>query len=1047
MTGQDHNEAFEKIIAGLNYSQREAVETIEGPVLVIAGPGTGKTHILAARIGKILMETDAQAHNILCLTFTEAGVRSMRRRLIDFIGPEAHRVHVFTFHGFCNKVIRENLEIFGRKELEAISDLERIELLQKLIDELPLDHKLRRGRGSDIYFYIPHLTDLFAKMKSEHWSPDFVCRKAEEYLQDLPNREEFLYKVNRKEFKKGDLKQSAFDKEADRMELLTAGAKLFPAFLKKMEAWRRYDFNDMILWTLDAFAKNPNLLRTYQEQYLYFLVDEFQDTNGAQNEILQNLITYWENPNVFIVGDDDQSIYEFQGARLKNLTDFYEQYFEHLKLVVLGDNYRSSQTILDTSGALIARNKIRITTNLLELGIDKNLTAQNSNFADISLRPNVKEYPFRFHEAADVVNQIEAMKNEDFPLEEIAVIYAKHQQSEDLIELFNKKGIPYNTRKKINLLDLGLVSQIRMILEYLSAENTKPFSGESRLFKILHFPFWETDLNDLARLSLFFAKARKEKEYFWKEAILSPKLLAKAGIENGEKITKAGWIIKDLQKAIYEVSVPHLIEKIFNKTGLLAHSIAQPDKAWEVQILHTFLSFVKNEVARNPRIDLPRLLDLLKSMDDNKIALALQKVAQTEAGVNLLTAHGSKGLEFQRVFILDATADIWEPKKRGNNFRFSLPDTVTYSGAEDETEARRRLFYVAMTRAKEQLHISYSRQNNQGKELQRAIFVDEILQGAGLQPELKELPEEEAVDAQITLLSDSLDVKIVSPDPAVIEELLADFQMSVSALNNFIYCPLGFYYENVLRVPSVQREAASYGSAMHEALEKTFKKMLAAKPRKFPGMRVLVKDFEEEMEYQRGFFSERSFEQRLRAGRHHLKAFYRKHAKKWSKNAKIELRITNVEIEGVPVVGVIDRLDYLPDMKVHIVDYKTSKPKAEHLRKPTPKKPEGGNYWRQLIFYKLLFENYKNTEYRAISAEISYLEPDKSGEYLNPSLTFSPKEIDAVRVLIKEAYAKIMAQDFYKGCGKPECNWCNFVREQKTPATFSREEIEGLDDL
>ena len=154
LTIKDHNEAFEKIIAGLNPSQREAVETIEGPVLVIAGPGTGKTHILAARIGKILLETDAQPHNILCLTFTEAGVRSMRQRLIDFIGPEAHRVHVHTFHSFCNKIIRENLEVFGRKELEPISELERIELLQKLIDELPLDHRLRRGRGSDIYFYI-----------------------------------------------------------------------------------------------------------------------------------------------------------------------------------------------------------------------------------------------------------------------------------------------------------------------------------------------------------------------------------------------------------------------------------------------------------------------------------------------------------------------------------------------------------------------------------------------------------------------------------------------------------------------------------------------------------------------------------------------------------------------------------------------------------------------------------------------------------------------------------------------------------------------------
>ena len=172
---------------------------------------------------------------------------------------------------------------------------------------------------------------------------------------------------------------------------------------------------------------------------------------------------------------------------------------------------------------------MRISSKLEQAGVEKILIAKNQSFANLQVRPNVAEYQFRFHEVADIVNQIEQMKNEGFPLEEIAIIYFKHKQSKDVIELFQKKGIPYNTKRKVNLLNLQFVKQIRTILEYLLTESISPFSGEHHLFKLLHFPNWKNDLNDLARLSLFFAKARENKEdYFWKEAVLDEKLLKSA---------------------------------------------------------------------------------------------------------------------------------------------------------------------------------------------------------------------------------------------------------------------------------------------------------------------------------------------------------------------------------------------------------------------------------------------------------------------------------------------------------------------------------------
>ena len=460
---KSYNKAFSTELKKLNAAQKVAVDQIEGPVLVIAGPGTGKTHILTARIGRILLETDTQPHNVLCLTFTDAGVHAMRERLLELIGPEAHRVHIFTFHSFCNKIIKERMELFGRNDLEPLSDLERVEIVRKIIDGLPQGHALTQGKR-DPYFYEGQLYNLFQQMKSEDWSVKFVEEKIETYLKSLPEREEFIYKRKTKDAQKGDLKQHKIDQATERMQRLHAAANLFPKYVEAMEKARRYDFADMILWVLREFEKNEALLRNYQEQYLYFLVDEYQDTNGSQNAILQKLIEYWDNPNVFIVGDDDQSIFEFQGARLKNLLDFYDDYKSDLELVMLKDNYRSSQHILDTSKTLIDKNLHRVVSKLH--GLEKTLKAKNKVVAKSKVRPEIVAYPNRAHEDAGIVQQLEEMRNAGIPLNEVAIIYAKHKQARNIISLLEKKKIPYNTRRRVNVLELPMIQNVRVSVSY-----------------------------------------------------------------------------------------------------------------------------------------------------------------------------------------------------------------------------------------------------------------------------------------------------------------------------------------------------------------------------------------------------------------------------------------------------------------------------------------------------------------------------------------------------------------------------------------------------
>src|SRR6186713_2875774 len=203
----------------LNEKERLAVDTIEGPVMVIAGPGTGKTQILASRIGKILLETDSAPENILCLTYTDAGVVAMRKRLLLFIGPDAYKVNIYTFHAFCNDIIQENLSLFEKTALDPISELEKTELYKELIDSFPKNHPLKRYRG-DVYFEVNNLQSLFSAMKKEGWTPAFINQKIDEYLSDLPTRDEFIYKRKYKEFNAGDLKRDKIQEEQERMDKL-----------------------------------------------------------------------------------------------------------------------------------------------------------------------------------------------------------------------------------------------------------------------------------------------------------------------------------------------------------------------------------------------------------------------------------------------------------------------------------------------------------------------------------------------------------------------------------------------------------------------------------------------------------------------------------------------------------------------------------------------------------------------------------------------------------------------------------------------------------
>jgi DNA helicase II / ATP-dependent DNA helicase PcrA len=1014
----------------LNEKQRLAVDTIEGPVMVIAGPGTGKTQILASRIGKILLDTDALPQNILCLTYTDAGVLAMRKRLLTFIGPDAYKVNLYTFHAFCNDVIQENLSLFEKTALDPVSDLERIELFKELIDNLPKNHPLKRYRG-DVYFEINNLQHLFSNMKREGWTPLFINQKIDEYIADLPLRDEFIYKRKYKEFNAGDVKKDKIEEEKDKMEKLRAAVNLFNEFQQLMRRRNRYDFDDMINWVIKAFQENKNLLAQYQEKFLYVLVDEYQDTSGTQNKIVELLINYWEKPNVFVVGDDDQSIYRFQGANVENMLQFASGYKDDLLTVVLTNNYRSTQPILDISKTLINRNEERLVKQID--GLSKELISSKEQLKTLKHPPHIRMYETQRLEMIDITLKAQQLLLEGVLPGKIAIIYKENKYGEELTQYFKQLNIPVYSKRSMNVFELPLAQKLILLLKFLAAEHDVPYGGDEMLFELLHLDWFHIPAIEIAKLTVQvsetkFTDGKTSLRRLLHEKSRAPqKDLFSTTIHEGLK--NASVITEQLIADVPNVTLQHLFENIIQKTGLLSHIMQSTDKHWQLQVLTSLFDFVKEETRRNPTLTLQQLVNSIELMEKENISLPLVQVSGSDKGINLLTAHGSKGLEFEHVFLAGCNAGFWE-KKRKPGGGYSLPDTMFSSQpkSKDEEELR-RLFYVAITRAEQHLYISYSRFKNDGKELEPSMFIAEIQDEHDIKTETMLLSTEAISEFSVMQFGEAIAPEIEKIEEEFIATLLDKFTMNVTALNNYLNCPLGFYFKNLIRIPSPKNEATEFGSAVHYALEKLFRGMQDSGKEIFPSKEVFIADFNWYMHRHRESFTKEQFNRRMEYGLDVLSNYYDHYINSFNKIVAIERNIRNVLVKGVPIKGKLDKLEF-DGKAVNVVDYKTGDiDKAkEKIKGPNDKEPNGGDYWRQAVFYKILVDNYDQKDWKVVSTEFDFVEPDKKKNYRKEKIVITPADIETVSQQITSVWQKIQDREFYIGCGKEDCHWCNFVK-------------------
>jgi len=1029
---------FYAALSSLTDQQKRAVETIEGPVMVLAGPGTGKTQVLAARYGYILDKTDTAIHQVLCLTYSEAGVQAMRERLFQFIGPAAHEAHIFTYHAFCNKIINENPEyFFDFKKFRLASTIQRFELIEKILLELPDDHVLQRVIG-DRHFDILRLARQYENIKKEQRDIPLLVNQIREHISTMALDEDYRYKMNqpRSGAKKGDLKPDYFTNKA-KFERAIDALETYFTYLRKMQEHQWLDFNDMLLEVQSAFAKHPALLAKYQENYLYILVDEFQDTNVIQNNIVLALCDYWEQPNLFVVGDDDQAIYRFQGADQQNLLTLIEKY-PGIEIICITENFRTTQALLNAADVIISVLATRIQSFELFIPkvtldkIDKKLIA--AGVTAVNHPPVLKCYINPQQETLALYDYIRKLWIETpQALKYHAVIYRRHKTVQDLVYLLELSGIPMNFRSSKNLLEEPLIVHFILLLNYLQAEYKEKNSGEPFLIQLLYLPYWKLDARDISALAFLERKTRVNKNL--REKILNPESWPESNFFNRDSLID---FINKTQQWITSLppvqTLSILVEDILRHSGILAWALNSKECNWHLRALNSLFAFIKSEAFEDPGLNLEKFLQRVAKMESFDLDIPIESQYGSSQGVNLMTAHGSKGSEFESVWIMNAVAQDWEDSFIQAEQPYKIPDNLRQieQSKRYQKDDERRLFYVSMTRAKKDLFISWSTIASEQRAWKESLFVSELKAYLNVYPPLQEVEESLLKEKmELILHKKTTPPELINHD--LIDQFAEDFVMNCTELDKYLECPRKFYFEEVLRIPRAPNAHLGLGIAVHEALHDFFHISLTN-----PDFQVeyLVDFFCTHMKKNEWYFTPEEFEGLIRKFTHQLPLFFKQHHFIWKDTVhhKLEYYIDRINFEGVPINGKIDQVIH-KDGQTFIVDFKSgrgdSTSSATKLKSPF-KGSTGGNYWRQAMFYKLLLDRDPQQNWNTSLANIIFLQANKleSGLFLNKEYSFQEAELGIISKQILDTYQKIKNHEFDYGCEKPECEWCTFIRHR-----------------
>lgn len=765
---------FDEEYKKLNKAQKEAVEALDGPVMVVAGPGTGKTQILSLRIANILKKTDIKPDGILCLTFTNSGVSAMKERLVRYLGETGEKVNVFTFHSFGMKIVEEYYKVLGLESVPRLLDDAEISLM---FDEVLRGNEWEylRPRG-DQARYFADLKSLISLLKRERVSQENFLGAVNKEIKFLENDEE---SISTRGESKGTLKKEV-EKEIEGLGRSREVAKFIELYEKTKKEKNVLDYDDVLENLVKIVESSDEVVSEIRERYLYILIDEHQDSSRVQNEFIKKVWGKVERPDIFVVGDDRQLIYGFSGASIDHFKGFQET-FKGAKLITLVDNYRSTQVILDASHAL-----------LQSVMSEQKLLSQSKEHHPIELVEALSEEAEISAVALDLKEKIKKGLNPN----DVAILVPKNKQVRNALEVLHRAGLPVSSLEALNLFDQEDGQAFIRVLKIISDTEDRP------AFALSFFD--SVSLIDPLEAHKFIS-AQNMREFSFEKVLndKSQKLFSDyPKVENWLKKLKK-WH-KDSQNNDLQSLLEIVGKELFldSKPGDTLVSGGE--------ILNTVLLLFVAESEKNPDITLALFVYFLDKLESYGEHIPI--VASEKEGVKVLTMHSAKGLEFDYVWIAHLDEKSLNGGKRTG---FSLPESIKELIEERDVDSVKRKLYVAITRAKRFCTLSYSLESSRGSEREVASVI------ADLPPEI--LHKRNAHKIKEDRNSKEIKNNYLPELAKLVAEKYPERYVSASLLNNFFECPWKWYFRNILQLPEPENESLVFGNKVHQALDQILK--------------------------------------------------------------------------------------------------------------------------------------------------------------------------------------------------------------------------------
>lgn len=1000
-----------------NSKQQECIDNIDGKYLVLAGPGTGKTFTMIQRI-KNMIEKGINPEKILCLTFSDAATNEVKTRLEKELGKLDVGVNVYTYHGFCNEIILENTIDFELSDnIKVIPDAVSISLIKECIDEI--DSKIYRTKRNDPYYFIKEIRDNIKEIKINRLTKEKFFHNIETNpdwepkLVELQKKLAELNENNKKVPKKLLNDIDAIEKKITKVKEIW---KFYELYKSKMEEQRYFDFSDMINLVLEKFETDSAFLSKTANKYEYILVDEYQDTNKNQNEIVFHLTKALESENVFVVGDDDQIIYTFQGAKIDHVERFLKE-FPDTKVICLKENMRSTQNILDTARKIVEQDDKRLEINpeFAQYNIDKHLVSKNTKLPFKDRKVRFYHYADILQEYQEIVDEIvNLIESDDCPkddsgnkkLSEIAILTRDNNSLATFAEMLKEKNIPSELKEGKSIFQIISSN----ILYYYMQLLINPELHSDKFFRLaLSQPFnihpkdFETIYNQKSHYKSFVEMMNS----IDKKELIEP-----------EKIDNFINIFNHLLSYKTNETLKNVVLEIGCKTGIFDYYInSETNRIENISGLKKIVDEAVNFSNTQKKISLEEFVEYLTMCFTDEIPIKIDKSPVAMNAVQLSTYHSAKGREFEYVYMPTLKNRDWESSSK--SLRPIVPlDASEYKTDEELRELKKsdciKLLYVGMTRAKHTLRLSYPKNIN-GSTQTPTKFISSI-------EDVFEIEQEPfTYDSSTFLLGNikalrKLDYDYEKDFCSMVDKKLEGKSFSPSAVNTYLKCPRQYFYNYILDLSPKDGnpDPLSFGKAVHSACE--FAVRFAKLNNEYPTKVEFINEFKKALD-KLPMSSYKQREIHIERGEKALSEYYIQMCNTPSSMLYEVEKPINFELDGIKFYGIIDRIDKNSDGTYTIYDYKTGGAKDSKIICPDGKHED---YYNQMGLYKYYFEKSTGNTVK----ETIFIFPEEFTD--NFTLNLTQDDCKAIDAKFKEAISNIKNYKFNPTPSNEICKYCPY---------------------